>query len=100
MTALQTAAIIALSLTAAARIFAFDKRGRTHKPKIAAFAYLIFVQMALTALAALFAIRELTVWLLIFSLALHTGAILMVGGNINRLYPIEEDPAARRQEKT
>ena len=32
MNAVQTAAVIALSLTAAVRIIMFDARGKTHKP--------------------------------------------------------------------
>ncbi|MDO5058785.1 MAG: phage holin family protein [Neisseria sp.] len=90
MTALQTAAIITLAFTAALRVLMFDKRGRTHKPKISALAYLIFVQMALTALSAAMKTDHFTVWLLIFSLAVHTGAIIRVGGNINRIYPANE----------
>lgn len=76
MNTVQSAAVIALSLTAAIRIILFDTRGKTHKPLSAAIAYLSIVWFCSLALAAAFSIKSLTIWLLIFGLALHTGAVL------------------------
>lgn len=85
--ALQTAAVISLSLTGAARVLLFDTRQKTHKPLPALIAYLTVVWLGSLAFSAAFALHDLTVWLLVFGLALHTGAILWSGGNISRLQP-------------
>ena len=91
MNTVQTTAIIALSLTAALRIIMFDARGKTHKPLSAAIAYLSIVWFCSLALAAAFAIESLTTWLLIFGLALHTGAVLWSGGNVSKINPKKPD---------
>ena len=48
MNTVQSAAVIALSLTAAIRIILFDTRGKTHKPLSAAIAYLSIVWFAVS----------------------------------------------------
>lgn len=97
MNTLQTTAIIALSLTAAMRIIMFDARGKTHKPLSAAIAYLSIVWFCSLALAAAFSIKSLTVWLLIFGLALHTGAALWSGGNISKIHPKKTRPSTENK---
>lgn len=97
MNTVQTTAIIALSLTAALRIIMFDTRGKTHKPLSAAIAYLSIVWFCSLALAAAFAIESLTTWLLIFGLALHTGAVLWSGGNVSKINPKKTRPIAANQ---
>lgn len=92
MNTVQSAAVIALSLTAAVRIILFDTRGKTHKPLSAAIAYLSIVWFCSLALAAAFSIKSLTIWLLIFGLALHTGAVLWSGGNISKIHPKKTRP--------
>lgn len=98
MNTVQTTAIIALSLTAALRIIMFDARGKTHKPLSAAIAYLSIVWFCSLALAAAFAIESLTTWLLIFGLALHTGAVLWSGGNVSKINP-KKNPTYRRKSR-
>lgn len=97
MNTVQTTAIIALSLTSALRIIIFDARGKTHKPLSAAIAYLSIVWFCSLALAAAFAIESLTTWLLIFGLALHTGAVLWSGGNVSKINPKKTRPIAANQ---
>lgn len=87
MNSLQTTAIIALSMVAAARILLFDKRGKTHKPAQALIAYLMFVWLLGLVVAVLFKLYSLAVWGLIFGLAIHTGSILLAGGNISKIQP-------------
>jgi hypothetical protein len=87
MNTVQAAAVITLSLTAAARIVLFDTRGKTHKPLPAFIAWLTVVWLGSLAFAAAFSLYNLTCWLLIFGLALHTGAVLWSGGNISRIQP-------------
>lgn len=89
---LQTSAVIALSLTAAVRVLLFDTRQKTHKPLPALLAYLTVVWLGSLAFSAAFALHNLTCWLLIFGLALHTGAILWSGGNISSLHPKKTRP--------
>ena len=95
MNAVQTAAVIALSLTAAVRIIMFDARGKTHKPLSACIAYLSIVWLCSLALSAAFAMQNLTCWLLIFGLALHTGAVLWSGGNVSKIHPRKIRPEAK-----
>ncbi|WP_373746204.1 phage holin family protein [Neisseria dentiae] len=87
MDKLQTAAVIILAAAAAARVIMFDTRGRTHRPLSAAIAYVTFVWLGSLAFCAAFGLAHLAVWLLIFGLALHTGAIIWAGGNISRIHP-------------
>ncbi|WP_188211653.1 phage holin family protein [Neisseria sp. RH3002v2g] len=97
MNTVQSAAVIALSLTAAVRIILFDTRGKKHKPLSAAIAYLSIVWFCSLALAAAFSIKSLTIWLLIFGLALHTGAVLWSGGNISKIHPKKTRPSTENQ---
>ena len=78
MSNLQYAVIIALSLASAVSVFAFDKRGRTHKPLLS------FKNGGLVIAAAVKA-DNLVLWLLILGLAVHTGCIVAAGGNIGRI---------------
>lgn len=95
MNAVQTAAVIALSLTAAVRIIMFDARGKTHKPLSACIAYLSIVWLCSLALSAAFAMQNLTCWLLIFGLAMHTGAVLWSGGNVSKIHPRKIRPETK-----
>ncbi|ADO31472.1 phage holin family protein [Neisseria meningitidis] len=98
--ALQTAAVISLSLTGAARVLLFDTRQKTHKPLPALIAYLTVVWLGSLAFSAAFALHNLTAWLLVFGLALHTGAILWSGGNISRLHPSAHRDEAEKKENS
>lgn len=86
MNALQYTVIAALAITAALSVLLFDKRGKSHKPAVAFVAYLLFVQMMSLALAAALRADRLIIWLLILSLAVHTGSILMAGGNVSKVH--------------
>lgn len=90
MNSLQYTVIIALSAASALCILLFDKRGRAHKPLAAFVAYLIFVQMAALLLAAFMRADRLIEWLLILGLAVHTGNILLAGGNVTKIQPKKE----------
>ena len=90
MNSLQTAAIVALALAAAGRILFFDKRGHKHKPLQVCIAYLMFLWLAGLALAVVFKLYSAAVWGLIFGLALHAGSIMVVGGNVSRIHPIDK----------
>ena len=76
MTGLQVAAIISMTAAGAWRILFFDTRGRTHKPLICFIGLMI---------AVIFKLYSVSVWGLIFGLALHTGAIIWHGGNVNSM---------------
>ncbi|XXQ68936.1 phage holin family protein [Neisseriaceae bacterium B1] len=85
MTALQYAAIQALAGAAALSILFFDKRGKRHKPLVATIAYIMFIQMGALVIAAAFKMDTLIMWLLILSLAVHTGNILIARGNVGKI---------------
>lgn len=86
MSSLQHTIILVLSLAAAVSVFAFDKRGKTHKRVAALVAYLTFVQMAALAVAAYMGADKLLEWLMILGLAVQVGAILLARGNISQVY--------------
>lgn len=86
MNNLQYAIILVLALSAAASVFSFDKRGKSHKPIAAWVAYLTLIQMGSLALAAYMKADNLMNWLMIFGLAVQVGAILLAKGNISRVY--------------
>ena len=88
MTPMQYAAIQALAGAAALSVLFFDKRDKTHKPLLALLAYLLFVQMSALVIAAHFRLDKLTDWLLILTLAVHTGSILLVGGNVGKIHTV------------
>lgn len=85
MSNLQYAVIIALSLASAVSVFAFDKRGRTHKPLLSFAAFLMFVKNGGLVIAAAVKADNLVLWLLILGLAVHTGCIVAARGNIGRI---------------
>ena len=85
MNDLQYTTIIALASAAAICVLLFDKHGRAHKPMASFVAYLIFVQMAALVIAAIMKADWLIEWLLILGLAVHTGNILLAGGNITKI---------------
>lgn len=87
MDKMQAAAVIVLAIAAATRIIMFDTRGKTHKPLSAAIAYITFVWLGGLIFSAASGLDWLAVWLLIFGLALHAGAIIWAGGNINKIHP-------------
>lgn len=90
MSQTQTACIIILALAAAGRLLFFDKRGKTHKPVAALIAYVSIIWLGSLATAAVSRLHSLTVWLLIFGLALHTGSIIYTRGNISKINPKKE----------
>ena len=87
MTSLQAAAIISLTAAGAWRILFFDTRGRTHKPLICFIAWLKFAWMMGLMIAVIFKLYSAAMWGLIFGLALHTGALIWHGGNVNSILP-------------
>lgn len=100
MNNLQYTVIIALGGAAALSVMLFDKRGRTHKPLASLIAYLIFVQMSALVIAAYMQADILIEWLLILGLAVHTGSILLAGGNVTKIQPRKEthaNPQIRQQ---
>ncbi|WP_195690051.1 MULTISPECIES: phage holin family protein [Neisseria] len=92
MSNIQYIAIITLAATGALRVMLFDARGKTRKPVSVWLAYFTVLWLLGLVVAAVFKLADVAVWLLIFGLALHTGALIKARGNLSRLHPFEHKP--------